>query len=85
MRANIRQYEAGEWLVVEVNTSPMGARVGSKMMERYPDFDVRDWIRSLPPVLFEGNSTKFTDNPEAWLKQMARMNYTRMTVELLQD
>jgi hypothetical protein len=46
-------------------------------------FDFDRWALSLPPLLVEGKSTRFTENPEGWIAKMARMRYTRITAEIL--
>ena len=80
MRAKIRQYSAGAWRTVAVSTEPLQGKLEGESTEPF-DFD--RWAESLPPVLVAGKSTRFLEDPECWATQMARMNYPRITAQVL--
>lgn len=80
MRAKIRQYGAGAWRTVAVSTEPLQGRLEGESTE---SFDFERWALSLPPLLVDGKSTPFLKDPEGWLSKMAKMNYTRITAQIL--
>ena len=80
MRAKIRQYGDGAWRTVAVSTEPLQGKLEGESTEPF-DFDL--WASTLPPLLVERKSTRFLENPEGWLEKMARMNYTRITAQIL--
>lgn len=78
MKANVRQYNLGQWRLTAVNTDPQTVDFSFDSKE-----SDREWLQNLPPTPVEGRSTHFLENPEGWLEAMSHARYTRITVEIL--
>lgn len=81
MKAKIRQFSDLEWSVLAVSTDPLTFFV-EKQPVRGESRDALEWAKSLPTTLVNGVPISIWQDPQAWLAKMARIGYTRLTVEI---
>lgn len=81
MRANVKELKNGEWIVVEVSTGSPAAKFWAENIGS--GREALAWARSLPTLLEGKEPVRFTEDPEAWLRKLATVRYSRLAVELV--